>query len=282
MTSRPFSIDGLRAHVPNSLSAGTRFEEFGFIVTPQSQLPGLSNRLICFEPHDRRGASFIELLSIEDRRLASSAALDLLGKDFGPTAAILSCDDAVDFAHELEDDRIEPRHITRKWVLPTGTLNVDVTTLNVPRAVSPLGWALMQHRTPEHYRIPEFIQHPNGVKQVRALLAVAPNPNEIAEYFKALWSGEITGTPDRASLRIGFGELRICTPEVLQETFHHTASSLMPHLAGIVLECADPDALEHWMKPRGLLQSGDAGSTYLPAAAALGCILVFVPPDEFP
>lgn len=279
MTSgRPFSIGGLRAHVRSSQEAGTQFEALGFLVTPQSQLPGLTNRLVCFEPPDPRGASFIELLSIVNRATASPAALDLLGTSYGPIATILSSDDAIGLARALKDDRIEPRHIKRKWNLGSRVLDVEVVTLNVPRAISPLGWAMMEHRTPQHYRIPEFVRHPNGVSRFRAAIAVAPRPAEVAQHFRLLWDGTLSVGNGHAQLSIGAATLEIYTPEALQSAFGIAWSSETPQLVGAALEAADHDALIRWVRPKGLVQPNGGRPPHLPSSQACGCLLVFVPP----
>jgi hypothetical protein len=279
-SGKPFEIGGVRLHVGSSEDSGAQFETLGFLVTPKSQLPGLSNRLVCFVPDDPRGASFIELLSIVDRTRASPAALDLLDAGRGPIAVILSTEDAFGLASQLGDERIEPRHINRKWILASQVLNVEVTTLNVPRIVSPLGWTMMQHYTPQHYRIPEFVAHPNSVTRFRGAIAVAPEPEKVAERFRGIWGGEVTGNSGRAKLRIGTATLEIYTSRCLQETSGITVAVSAPKLVGARLEVSDQDVLMRWMKPKGLITLEGARGALLPPSQACGCLLTFETPGE--
>jgi len=275
---KPFEIGGLRLHVASSEDSGAQFEALGFLVTQQSRLPGLSNRLVCFVPDDLRGASFIELLSIVDRTRASPAALDLLDAGRGPIAVILSTEDALGLASQLGDERIEPRHIKRKWSLPSQVLDVEVTTLNVPRIVSPLGWAMMQHHTPQHYRIPEFVAHPNGVTRFRGAIAVAPEPERVAQHFRGLWGGDATSRSGRTRLRIGAATLEIYTARGLEEAFGIAVAVTAPKLIGARLEASNQDALMKWMTPKGLIALEGGRGSLLPPTQACNCLLTFVTP----
>ena len=277
---KPFSIDGLRIHVADCSPAGSLFEELGFAVTPRSQLPGLSNRLVCFTPKDPHGAAFIELLSIDDRSAASAAAVNLLDRGYGPIAAILSSADAQLLAREIGDSRIEPRNIKRRWTLADRALDVSLTTLNVPSAVSPLGWTIIQHRTPEHYRIQEFVEHTNGVTHFGGVIAVAEQPDTIARHFLTLWGGDVSETTGTVYLRIGPGEMRIHTPEALQKLYGVVLKSSAPQLIGAVLETPDIDQVALRTRAPGLIIDRAMSQAYLPPENVFGCLLVFVAPGR--
>lgn len=276
-SSRPFSIDALRAHVGNCSDAGIVFERLGFRVTPRSQLPGLSNRLVCFQPYDLRGASFLELLSIDDRATASPAALNLLGEQFGPVAVVLSSEDALGLSRLLNDERIELKHIQRKWQLSQEVLDVELSTLNIPKAVSPLGWAVVEHRTPQHYRIPQFVEHPNGMKHLKAVICVAPEPDELIEHFGSRWAGTVLKTEWDTRLQVGKSELRIYAPNRLRDVFGISSSGNQPEVVGAVLTFTSLDALKGHLEPAGLAQSKQPQLWHLPQSAACGCLLVFSP-----
>jgi hypothetical protein len=248
------------------------FARLGFAVTPRSRLPGLSNRLICFAPSDQRGASFIELLSIDDRSRASPTALDLLSTGSGPIAAVVCSADVLGLLQKIGDDRIELRDIARTWELPNETLTVHLATLNVPSVVSPFGWAAIEHHTPQHYRIPRFVEHPNGVTGLRAIIAVADEPQAVGLHFQELWQGELRDYQGGVVLRIGTTELRIYSQKMAIKRYGVLVQAGGVRLLGAVLTASDSGKLPTHL---GGLRITEDGEAYLPAASPEGALLAF-------
>ena len=239
MTGQPFGIDHLMIRVPDSEAAGRLFETLGFAVTPRSTLPGLSNRLVCFEPDDSRGASFIELISIDDPAAAPEPVIDLLGPENGPAAIVVATENAARLAAELSGRAgIQPaRDLTRSWQVAGELLQLSFSVLIAHRGSAPLGWSAIQHRTPEHYRRSEFLRHTDRGLRLSAILACAPEPVQAAREMSSLWSGRLEpGPASSARVVLGRSELRV-GPLTEQLRQKGTRARIM----GIALSTTDPD-----------------------------------------
>lgn len=236
MRGRPFGIDHLMVRVPDSERAGHVFETLGFTVTPRSTMPGLSNRLVCFPSDDPRGASFIELISVDDPDLAPEPVIDLLGFENGPAAVVVATDDAEGLAVELSGQPgvLPARDFSRSWELGDRRLDLSFSVLIARRGSAPLSWSAIQHRTPEHYRAVEFLHHPAGSFRLSAILAQAPEPIEAAGAFKVLWGATaLADSPRLARVPLGPCELRVQQPEVIADR--------TPRVLGFALATDQPD-----------------------------------------
>ena len=245
----------------------------------------LSNRLVCFSPLDTRGAAFLELLSIDDPSTASPTALNSLGANYGPVAALVASGDALAFARHIDDGRIEPREIRREWTVNGATLDILLTTLNVPQSFSPLGWAAIQFKTPEHYRLPQFIKHQNGAMHLRAIIAVAERPMEVARHFRELWGGVIATAAEFINLRIGAGQLQIYSPQAIADQYGIGHGRSESHLVGAMLEVPTLQvptlpSFAGAANPSSASFRSLTRRVYVPPALACGCLLVFVPPGN--
>lgn len=242
MKGRPFALDHLMVQVPDSEQAGLVFEALGFAVTPRSTMPGLSNRLVCFPPDDPRGASFIELISIDAPDLAPEPVIDLLGPRHGPAAIVVATDDAAGLAQELSSRPgiLPARDFSRSWDVAGRRLDLSFSVLIARRGSAPLGWSAIQHRTPEHYRVPEFLTHAAGRVRMQAILAVATDPRRVADEMSALW-GCTTLLDGSGSARVALGgcELRI---EPVSERRSANESGATCEIVGVSLGTSDPDA----------------------------------------
>jgi hypothetical protein len=118
------------------------------------------------------------------------------------------------------------------------------------------------------------------VTRFRGAIAVAPEPERVAEHFWGLWGGEATSSSERAGLRIGTATLEIYTARGLEEAFGIAIAVTAPKLVGARLEAGDQDALMKWMKPKGLVTLEGGRGSLLPPTQACNCLLTFVTPGE--
>ena len=278
MSGAPFAIDHLMIQVPDSEAAGEAFAALGFAVTPRSLLPGLSNRLVCFPAEDARAAAFLELISVDDPRAAPEAVQDLLGPDPGPAAVVLATDDAAALAGWLagRPGIAEPRDFAREWCLGGEALALRFAVLIAGRESAPLRWCAIQHRTPEHYRRPEFLRHAIGPCRLAALLVASEDPGGTATELAGLWGGAVRyDGPDMSELRIGSRAVRIATPARLEDCYGISARRDGVHLGGAVLQVEAPAEVAGCLQARGAtLLPSPTGSFVLPAGSSRPCPLV--------
>lgn len=244
MSGYPFAIDHLMVRVPDSDAAGRVFEALGFTVTPRSLLPGMSNRLVCFEPRDPRGASFIELISVDNTAAAPASVVEMLGENLGPAAVVVATADAHALARELAATAAisAPLDLARDCDLGAGVVRLSFSVIVARRSGAPLAWNAIQHNTPEHYRIPQFVRHRTGIFHLMSIIAVSPDPLQTARQLESLWRGPFrideTGC---VRLTLGSSELRIYTSDSLKQTYNcEVTTGSEPSLVGIVLKAADP------------------------------------------
>lgn len=245
MSGLPFAIDHLMVRVPDSEVAGRVFETLGFSVTPRSLLPGMSNRLVCFAPQDSRGASFIELIAVDDEKLAPPAVLEMLGENMGPAAIVVATGDARALAGGIGGAAAisPPLELARDCDLGAGVVSLSFSVIVAKRAGAPLGWSAIQHKTPQYYRIPQFVDHRAGDFRMTAVIAVSADPSETASALQKLWGGSYSIDAGCARFVLGSSELRIHTAEGLKQVYAFDIPiSGMPVCVGLVLNANAPDA----------------------------------------
>jgi hypothetical protein len=244
MNGYPFAIDHLMVRVPDSDVAGRVFETLGFAVTPRSLLPGMSNRLVCFEPRDPRGASFVELIAVDDATAAPASVVEMLGERFGPAAIVVATADAHAFARDLTGTAAisSPLDLARDCDLGAGMIRLSFSVIVARRAGAPIAWSAIQHNTPRHYSVAKFIHHPAGDFQCASIIAVSADPSQTARALQSLWGGSF-GIDEAGSVRfrLGSSELQIHSAGGLKRTYRcDVEATAKPSLVGIVLTAADP------------------------------------------
>lgn len=211
MTGTVLAIDHLMIHVPDSQDAGDAFEKLGFTVTPKSDLPGLSNRLICFgdTPHARGVCNYLELMALEDAEKAPPLMPQLL-VPHGPVSTVLSVDDAHAVAARLSGMgfRVGPvLDLQRDWVLPDGSVITPAFAVTIPElGQAPIYWNFCLHKTAQHYVREEFVSHSNGALAFDELTAVVSDVEAAAEHYVEHWqavrSGPTLALPEGPALHL--------------------------------------------------------------------------------
>jgi len=198
MKSGVLDIDHLMVCVHDSQKAGESFEKLGFTVTPRSELPGLSNRLICFEAENKAHNNFIELMAWGDRSQAPALMNDILTDTEQPVSMVMASGNARATGEVLQVRGFEPYpalELQRDWALPGGDVITPKFVVSIPKAgKSPLYWNVCEYKNPELYRRPEFLGHPNDATQLADVLAVASDPQAVAAHYVSAWDASIKET----------------------------------------------------------------------------------------
>jgi len=224
MTDRILDIDHLMINTPDAGAAGDAFAQLGFIVTDESHLPGLVNRLICFGDTDAAGGicNYVELMCLTDPARAPAPMPVLLSGPFGPISTVMAVDDADAATQRLTGQglRIGPvLHLDRAWQLPDGEVIRPAFAVAIPEpGQSPFYWNYCQHKTPQHYVRPEFTTHPNGVTRMPAILAAHPEPMRVASAYQSQWGGHVDGT-EPVRVTVGAVTLDIFTPDAFARRY---------------------------------------------------------------
>ncbi len=186
-------IDHLVAHVRDLDRAAKRIREAGFTLSPRSDLTnvGVANHLILFEPADPSCASYFELMM-------PTAPLDTLHPSMSRVLTghsgwrwlVLATKDAAAAHRALVGDAVKmpaPVHVRRQWIIsPNESVwpEFDVTFPCDER----LPFNLCQYHNVSLYQRAEWMQHQNGARQLKAMIAVDPTP-EVTAHLYARWFG---------------------------------------------------------------------------------------------
>ena len=241
-------IDHLMIKTGDLAAPGDRFAELGFTVTARSDMPGLANRLICFDAMIPGACNYIEIMQLTDPDAAPPPMPDVLDAPDGPVSTVTATSDADATAVALNAAGIRvppPVSIRRDWPLDTGEVISPAFRVAIPlTGQTPFYWNACQHHTPQHYTRPEFIRHANHARQMIAVIALAPDPAAVAAAYRGPWAARLDGT-DPVAVTAGPGRvaLRIFSADRLV----HACPGMVagPHdrrLAGLVFATDDIDA----------------------------------------
>ena len=286
MSERILDIDHLMVSVRDSQVAGETFERMGFTLTPRSGLPGMSNRLICFDPPSTDRCNFIEFLGIDDRALAPPMMYDILGDTERPVSMVMVAGDARAVDADLTAKGFEPfpvMELKRDWTLPSGEVISPEFIVSIPKpGRSPLFWNAVQYVTPQHYRRPEFTKHPNPAVGFSAVLAIAPDPATVGRHYETAWDAKTT-TDANGSVDVmpGHVPLRILTPDFAADRFDGVAERLAVSAndaayLGFVVRVTDMATLRRHLDDAGVTPRDlPSGRIWIGPEAAHGCVVVF-------
>ena len=271
-------IDHLMVNVPSSEAAGERFDAMGFTVTPRSILPGLSNRLICFRRADlARGlCNYVELMSLDDADSAPPPMPALLSRP-GPVSTVLATEDARATRAFLvaEGLRVPPvLDLQRDWHLASGETITPAFAVAIPALdQGPFYWNFCQHKTPQHYARPDFVDHDNGALALTSVIAVADDPGGAADHYRRYWQAETVGI-DPVHVRRGKVDLVIHSPASYADVF--AGDEAEPGgLRGFTVACTSLSrAWDHFVAKGIAVTEIEAGIMISPKDA-LGTLVIF-------
>lgn len=278
MSHRVLAIDHLMINVASSQEAGTVFERLGFIATPKSSMPGLSNRLICFAdtPHNKGVCNYIELMALEDAATAPPPMPDLLCTT-GPVSTVMSVADASAVTERLSAGGLDVGpvlNLQRDWELPDGNVITPAFAVAIPAlGQAPIYWNYCQHKTPQHYVRPEFTTHPNGVSSFDEVsIVVADRAAAVAHYMKHWQAVEDSGV-----LRLPAGPvLRLFTHQSIQDSqLGELIGGTDPGVKALRMRTGDIVSARRIVEAAGIATVDMARGFAVAAADAAGCALVF-------
>jgi hypothetical protein len=278
MSNRILAIDHLMIHVADSQNAGAIFERLGFIATPKSGMPGLSNRLICFggTPHDRGVCNYIELMALEDPSTAPPLMPELL-KNLGPVSTVLAVEDAHAAANRLVEEglTIGPvLDLQRDWELPDGDVITPAFAVAIPAlSQAPIYWNYCMHKTAHHYVRPEFTSHPNGVESFDEVCAVVVDHAAAVAHYTKHWQARLDGPV----LRLPEGPaLRLFTEDSIRDSeLGELVDPGQPGVKALRMRTSDIAAARNLINAQGVATTSVKDGFAINAKDAAGCALVF-------
>lgn len=278
MSGRILAIDHLMINVASSQDAGAAFERLGFIATPKSGMPGLSNRLICFSgtPHDRGVCNYIELMALEDAATAPPLMPQLL-KSPGPVSTVLSVDDARAVTERLNSAGLDAGAVLdlqRDWEMPDGSVITPAFAVAIPTlGQAPIYWNYCQHKTAQHYVRPTFTTHPNGATHFDELTAVVEDRAAVVAHYTKYWpvreDGDVLRLPEGPALRL------LTNDSIENGPLSALVEERSPGIKAMKVKTGDVDAARRLIETAGV-ETFDAEAGFAVAARdAAGCALIF-------
>ena len=221
--STPRDIDHLVIAVNDLSSARERYSRLGFQTTPLGRHPwGTANHLVQFP------RNFIELLGVvepgaltpmsNDHFSFGAHAQAFLRRREGMCMLVLSTGDAEADADEWKGHGLHaypPFHWSRRATLPDGSETSVAFSLSfVTNPLMPeLAFFSCQQHNPEAFWKPQYQQHANGARGVRAVTLVDEEPARHAEFFSALLAGARTEvSSETLTMCCEYGEIRVQSP----------------------------------------------------------------------
>ena len=150
------------------------------------------------------------------------------------------------------------RALTRNFELPGGWVQPRFALCFPDEAEVPglMHVVLCQHLTPELTRRPEFLEHANDVKRVRAMTGVMATPHEAGPALRAFLGADcVRNEGDGLVLDCGGQEIRLVPPAELARLHGGVAFDPMPQppfLAALVLEVGDLDKTRRTLEASGV------------------------------
>ena len=288
MSDRILDIDHLMVSVTDSQAAGDAFERLGFTLTPRSILPGMSNRLICFQPPAPDRCNFIEFLALDDADQAPQIMSDVLLPPERPVSMVTVSNDVQACAETLRArglDVPDPLRFKRDWHLPNGEVISPEFIVLIPTfGQAPLYWNVAQYLNPELYRRPEFTKHPNTATGFAGVLAIAGDPHAVAEHFGRMWEATII-EEEGGAVRIGLDNvfLRLLPATAAADIYPGTPvdlGSAAARMIGFAITVADRAVLRALLDAVSVASNpAEAGGLWVGPDAARGCVVHFLPAD---
>lgn len=285
MTSDITGIDHLMVSVGDSATAAEIFSKMGFTITPQGQLPGMSNRLICFPNTHGNIPNFVELMSLDDEDAAPPPMAQALKVPDRPVLIVAASADAKTTEEKLSDAGIGVSPVIdgeRDWTLPGGEVIDLAFSIVLPSpGQAPFYWIAVEHKTPQHYLRPDFTAHANGATAMSKIIAVAHDPRAAAKHYEKHWSATITGPSSGSgpvTVTRGDVQLQIHTHKELAKTYAGTKIERSEdHIVGFVARVGDTETVAEHLDNNGFSPMRAGPAIVVAPTKCCGCLVVFEP-----
>jgi catechol 2,3-dioxygenase-like lactoylglutathione lyase family enzyme len=275
-------------HAVRDLEAAAElYRRLGFTVGARNRHPwGTHNHIV------QCPGTFIELLTVaEPEKLGSDAISNLFGRynqDYlkrgeGLSLLILESKDAKADVADFKRAGIsaaEAVHFEREAKRPDGTpIKVGFSLAFAENKAAPsIRFATCQQHYPENFWNPAFQNHANGVKEIRAVMMVADDPEQHRSF-----ASSYTGSTDfyvesgEVSLMTPRGALSIMTPARFQAAFGGPQPAAGNHLQAIRFAVADIAAARSVIQKNGIKPRDHRDGFVIDPTDALGATLSFEP-----
>jgi len=278
-------IDHLMVSVGDSAAAGDIFSRMGFTITPRGQLPGMSNRLICFTNHNGNVPNFVELMSLDDEDAAPPAMAQALKGPDRPVLMVAASANAKSTQESLRAAGIGVSPVIdgeRDWTLPGGEVIDLAFAIVLPSpGQAPFYWIACQHKTPQHYLRPDFTAHANGATAMGRIIAVAQDPQAAAEHYEKYWSASIVAPATSSGpvmVNCGDVHLHIHTRETIARAYGGiNIERREDHIVGFAARVEDIDAVFGRLEKNGFSPQLAGQNIIVDPSRCCGCLVVFEP-----
>jgi hypothetical protein len=252
------------------------YGRLGFQLTPRGyHTLGSMNHLAIF------GTEYLELIGIGP----GAARTDLLRFPEGLDGLVFGTEDSLGVHRALQAAGVpvaEPTEFSRPVELPAGKQDAAFRTVRLLPEAAPYGRLYFCHHFTRHlvWR-DEWRRHPNGVIGVVRAVICAADPAAAASLYRTMFGADtVRATADGCSVVIGLSRFDIVTPRALAATFGDAApdpQGRRDYMAGLTLRCTDLGRTASVLAAAGVVATRAADRLIVPAAAAFGATLEFVP-----
>ncbi len=281
MSNDIIGIDHLMLSVSDSAGAAKIFSRMGFSITPRGQLPGMSNRLICFENPQGNVPNFVEMMSLDDPDVAPPSMVEALKTPDRPVLLVAASKDAQATHARLSDNGIGAAPIIdggRDWTLPDGEVIDLAFSVVLPTAgPAPIYWISCEHKTPQHYLRGTFTHHENGSTELSKIIAVAQDPITAAQHYQEQWAATLSIQKD-GSVLVSCGRVQLIIHN--QYTFSSAFPSVKltraeDHIVGFAARVGNIDSVLKRLVGNGFKPSKSGEALVLDPAQCCGCLVIF-------
>jgi len=277
-------------HAVRDLAAAAAFyRDLGFTVGARNrhpwgthnqlvQMPGFFIELLTFAEPDRLGTDgFSQLFAAYNR--------DFIARGQGLSMLLLEAASAEADAAAFRASGIAASpamRFEREGARPDGTtvkVGFSLTFADNKRAPD-IHFATCQQHYPENFWSPAFQRHANGVTAVAGVVIVAERPEDQRAFFETFAGATATAAGDGFTVTTPRGAIDVVTPAAFVRRFGTQAPDVAQgaRLAALRLTASGSGRPRSWPEPAasGHVRAGDA--IVIPAAHAMGAVLVFEPP----
>jgi hypothetical protein len=274
-------IDHVIVGVDNLETAREQWRRLGFMLSPRGRHIGqpTGNYCVMF------ASDYIELLGCLDSGGVDHPGGNLPAWREGPMGVAFAPAGSSDDAREALLRRgLHPsgtRPLARFVELAEGPIHAHFSLISLPPEETPgLECFLCSHLTPDLIRQPEWLVHPNGATEIKAVHVLVENTAPLlAAYDRLFGIVQVTTTDAVASVRVGRHRLVFSTPDDFQ-TMHpvvelgrtFTLPGIVALEAGIKQRAA---AIDYFTRQPVAFQEMPDGSLVVPAPETNGAVLIF-------
>jgi Glyoxalase-like domain len=194
VTQRDLALDHCVV-ASNDLEADAALlRRLGFTLTPRSDLSavGVANYLVLFAPQREDVASFMEIMAVQkplaDLHPAMAAVLSQAGRLRWVVLATIDCQASHTALAARGAQLPTPVHVKREWKISAEQSVWPEFDVTFPQSAGlPLPFNTCQYHNVSLYHRPSWLDHANGSVAMLSALAIAHDPQLVAEQYSRYW-----------------------------------------------------------------------------------------------